>query len=544
MIHRDPTCKRWRERMQTCRAQARNSENIHVPLSPMRTCSYLFRAMILLCALAGQAWGDWPQAAGPHHDYQASGRAVTAFSVARNQHVRWRVSLPNTGESTPVVANGRIFVTCHAPMKADAEFGREILGICFDSQSGQELWRRKIPGSRSTDMASGFSDNTAASPVTDGKHVCFVNVGGSIRTFDLEGRLIWKHDWVPFGRHHARQQEPILHAGKVILLKTVAEGLPVSATTKPGAKPLGRDRKYWTRLHAFDLATGEIQWVGESATSVHSASLLNRTADGTPAILTGRGGGHQPPEEPYGLSLIRADTGKTIWDLPIKGYAAHQNSVWRGKRGAAFVGMQHHLIDMQQGALTSPVSLVTNVNLRQFQDDRYLSKLRAELPVQKKKKAITYHTNCLVGDFHYFRTHNDFYLGRVNVVSGQVEYLQVPVQVVHEAGTETKLWNKAIKNEVKNVDGFVVYQDQRATLSGWGHVSAASPIVVGEYMYMPTMIGMVYVVRWNSPKLDESAVVSISDLGPAGKTWSLSSLAYHDGRLYARTLKELICIGP
>ncbi len=51
-------------------------------------------------------------------------------------------------------------------------------------------------------------------------------------------------------------------------------------------------------------------------------------------------------------------------------------------------------------------------------------------------------------------------------------------------------------------------------MSGWGHVSAASPIVVGDYLYMPTMIGMVYVVRWNAPKLDESALEAISDLRP------------------------------
>ena len=65
----------------------------------------------------------------------------------------------------------------------------------------------------------------------------------------------------------------------------------------------------------------------------------------------------------------------------------------------------------------------------------------------------------------------------------------------------------------------------------------------GAYLYAPTMLGMVYVQRWNAETLDKSALVSLSDLGPAGKTWSLSSLAYSDGRLYARTLKELICIG-
>ena len=47
---------------------------------------------------------------------------------------------------------------------------------------------------------------------------------------------------------------------------------------------------------------------------------------------------------------------------------------------------------------------------------------------------------------------------------------------------------------------------------------------------MPTMIGTVYVVRWNAPTLDESALVAISDLGPAGKTWTLSSLSFDRGK--------------
>jgi len=96
---------------------------------------------------------------------------------------------------------------------------------------------------------------------------------------------------------------------------------------------------------------------------------------------------------------------------------------------------------------------------------------------------------------------------------------------------------------VRNNDGFLVHQDKRAASYGWGHVSAASPIVIGDFLYAPTMIGLVYVLRWNAETLDDSALVSISDLGLAGKTWSLSSLAYSEGRLYARTLKELICIG-
>jgi hypothetical protein len=54
-------------------------------------------------------------------------------------------------------------------------------------------------------------------------------------------------------------------------------------------------------------------------------------------------------------------------------------------------------------------------------------------------------------------------------------------------------------------------------------------MVAGEYLYMSTMIGKVYVIRWNASELDESALVSIRDLRSAGKTWTLSSLSYDDG---------------
>jgi hypothetical protein len=53
---------------------------------------------------------------------------------------------------------------------------------------------------------------------------------------------------------------------------------------------------------------------------------------------------------------------------------------------------------------------------------------------------------------------------------------------------------------------------------------------------------VVYVLRWDAKILDQRALLSISDLGLAGETWSLSGLSYAKGRLYARTLKELICI--
>ena len=96
---------------------------------------------------------------------------------------------------------------------------------------------------------------------------------------------------------------------------------------------------------------------------------------------------------------------------------------------------------------------------------------------------------------------------------------------------------------MKNSSGFVASQDKRNSGSGWGHVSAPSPIAIGDKVYFPTMIGIVYVLKWDADVFDKDALLSISDLGPATETWTLSSLSFANGRIYARTMKELICIG-
>ncbi|TWT98447.1 outer membrane protein assembly factor BamB family protein [Stieleria varia] len=507
-----------------------------------RTLALLILFFLVACDVIAQTW---PQAAGPSGDFVADGSAVSDFSVSLDKNVLWTTPLPSTGQGTPVVVDGKVFLTSHAAISADSETGSDILGMCFDAKTGVELWRREIPGTRETDLSSLFSDNTAASPVATEHAVCFINVGGTLVTFDLDGNELWRSVWTPFGRHHARGHEPMLHDGHVILMHVPRTDLPISATTKAGAQPLGTDYELWTRLQAYDLATGKRSWIADAGTSVHCTSILQTLPNGHHAILTGRGGGHQPPEKPYGLSLIDASNGHSIWDREIPGYAAHQNVCWDGRRIACMIGSEHCTLDAMTGKEILRASLLDNVSICRHIDGHYVTQHNQSLSATKQRaRGITYQTNCLVGDYHYFLAHHDHLVGRVNVQSGKVEYLQVPVQVIRNPGkSDELLWDKALPNDMKNADGFLATQDKRNAGSGWGHVSAASPIVVGDLIYMPTMVGTVYVLRWNADDLNADALVSISDLGPAGETWSLSSLAYADGRLYARTLKQLICIG-
>jgi hypothetical protein len=240
--------------------------------------------------------------------------------------------------------------------------------------------------------------------------------------------------------------------------------------------------------------------------------------------------------------MLKGSDGTVVWERTMKGYAAHQNAVWNSEFVVAFVQGQHLTLDTQTGETINQVSLSDNITLTKQVDGRYETLHEAKL--KGVRKPLTYQTTLLVGDYHYFRAHHEYLLGRVHVPSGKVEYLQVPVQVKRASGENDLIsWDDAVQNDMKNANGFRVTQDRRNAGDGWGHVSAASPIVVGEYLYMPTMLGMVYVVRWQAPRLDENALVAVADLGPLGETWTLSSLSYSAGNLYARTLKHLICIG-
>ena len=485
---------------------------------------------------------DWPQAAGPNGNFIVNEEAVTSFSVSRGENVLWRVPLPNTGQGTVIVSDDRLFVTSHEVINQDAQMGSLMLGLCFDAKNGKELWRREIPGTRETDFSSLFSDNTAASPVVIDQRVVFTNVGGTAKCFDFDGEEQWSHTWTPFGRHHARQHEPMIFDGNVILMHVPRYDLPASVTTKAGSHPLGRGREYWTYLQAYSLATGKRQWQAESATSVHSTSILGQLSGGRHAILTGRGGGHKPPEEPYGISLIDASSGKRIRDSAIAGYAAAQNANWEKDVAHFFIGKEHRSIDLLTGNLLRSTSLNERVSLTSLVNGKYTIPEKTSL--FKTRKPITYYTNLIVGDYHYFRSFSGFLIGRVKLSTGKVEYLQVPAQVVRKSGMPDEILpDKTLPNDMKNAAGFRATQDKRNAGTGWGHVSGASPIVVGNYIYFSTMTGMVYVIKWDAKLLDAKALVSISDLGPAGETWSLSSLSYADGKLFARTMKELVCIG-
>ena len=104
---------------------------------------------------------NWPRFRGANGSGVSRSDAIP--SEWTEDDYRWVAELPGTGNSSPVIWDGRVFVTA-----ADEDSLLRVL-MCFDADSGQELWRAEFPFVK----YKKHKNNSYASstPAVDDRHV-------------------------------------------------------------------------------------------------------------------------------------------------------------------------------------------------------------------------------------------------------------------------------------------------------------------------------------------------------------------------------------
>ncbi|MFO1054413.1 MAG: PQQ-binding-like beta-propeller repeat protein [Planctomycetota bacterium] len=557
-------------------------------------------ALLASCSVASRGW---PAAGGPRGHWTADDRSAPAqWSVVRDENIAWRVPLPESGQSGICVAQDRVFVTTLAvfdPGSAEhpaRRFSKDIVGLCFDARSGRQLWSVDVPGVVESPNMYAYSDSSSPTPCTDGRHVFFVNASGGIACCDFAGHVVWRRTWRPWsiddGFPFNKQFEPFVHGGALVNLEP-----------RDAEDPLAK--KGWNFLHGLDADSGATRWIAEDGTTAYCTPVIGTTSEGRAAVLHGRGGWHGVPEEPVGLSLTdleRDDAGRTLWryvastdhdgdplakpgTLHAPTWQALYVQHWDQGRAYWFVHdpiESHLVIDAHDGHEIARQSLVDPVDLRRFDaaTGRYEALLgidlrgyadpspRMHFDAQKDVVVVhpAWHGNIVTHGWHWFlcstahgrnaapnRTRPDrrgvagpsHCLGRVNVVTGKVEYLELPVNVVRSKGEPDRLvWGTAQRTKAEDSRGIDIADEDRSRTDGW-EIPAfwASPTAIGDVIYFTTTLGLVYAIDAKAAVLDEHALLAVNDLGPLGETWAMGNLASDGPRLFFRTAKELICVG-
>jgi hypothetical protein len=129
---------------------------------------------------------NWPAWRGIHGD-GLSGELKLPLHWSSNQNVRWRVPLPDSGNSTPVVWGEHVFIT-----QAVLKDNRRTL-MCFNRRDGQLRWQT---GTTWSEKESGGNSNPPCtpSPVTDGRLVIVWFGSAGVFCYDFEGHELWRRD--------------------------------------------------------------------------------------------------------------------------------------------------------------------------------------------------------------------------------------------------------------------------------------------------------------------------------------------------------------
>ena len=503
-----------------------------------------FLLLLLPSVLIAQ---NWSSALGPNGNYQVEGEAPIEWSLVRNENIKWRSPLAEAGQSAVIVWEDKLFTTIHKAIESEDQkmSVKDVIALCLDAKTGKILWQKELPGLVMIQLAHGFTDGTVFSPVCDGEKVWFFNRCGQMACFDLEGNEIWRRSFKPRYMHSNRQAEPRIEGDAILYVEMESKKDEYTVLGKKDLKKkkeFSQNRDFWTYIHGIDKNTGEILWRDKHGITVHSNPIVNTLKNGERALVEVRGGPHAPVETPAGLTLMSLEKGRegeAIWSKEFSHFVM-SNVHWNSEFIPLFAGDYHYTLSTKDGSVLKRVSVFEDVTVH----SSHQASQKTDL-INKKNRPTTYTTNILVGDNHYFLAHASAHLGKINIRTGSVEYLELPAQVIPGKNSRSEDQYKKSINEVKNSPrnqkGFAVgYRGHNS--AGYGHMHAASPILVGKYLIFPVVTGTVYVIDTTKTLEKGKALVAINDLGEAGKTWTLSSLSYGQGKLYARTMKEIICI--
>lgn len=169
----------------------------------------------------------WPEFRGANADGHADDANVpTAWSSTRN--IRWEKDVPGKAWSSPVVADGRIFIT------TAVEDGDELLleTRCHELSDGSEVWKKQV---FEKDAMRIHAKNSHASPTPvyeDG--VVYVHFGhhGTAALDAASGEILWTQKELEYSPVHGNGGSPAIYEDKLIFSCDGAENPFVVALNK------------------------------------------------------------------------------------------------------------------------------------------------------------------------------------------------------------------------------------------------------------------------------------------------------------------------
>jgi len=102
---------------------------------------YIIAALITICTTTSTLSANWPEFRGANgQGISADANLPLTWSLTNN--VTWKVKIKGQGWSSPVVYNGKVYLTAATVDRSDNP--RTLRVICIDAKSGDIDWDKKV----------------------------------------------------------------------------------------------------------------------------------------------------------------------------------------------------------------------------------------------------------------------------------------------------------------------------------------------------------------------------------------------------------------
>lgn len=240
--------------------------------------SWCLTACVLFLAQPA-AWADWPEFRGPWGMGLASAPGDTKkiglpLHWSETENMKWKTAIPHRGWSTPVVMEGKVWLT------TATEKGNDFFAICVDAETGRIFLDKKLFHSGNPEpLGNGVNCYASPSPTIEPGRV-YIHFGsyGTACLDTADGKVLWERTDLPCRHYRGPGSSPILFKDLLILTMD------------------GVDVQY---IVALDKKTGQTVW------------KTDRTADWNDLDSDGKPRSEGDLRKAYSTPLIIEASGKT-----------------------------------------------------------------------------------------------------------------------------------------------------------------------------------------------------------------------------------------
>ncbi len=287
----------------------------------------LLLATPLLSEESSNTIHSWPQWRGP----DGTGAAPAAdppVTWSEQDNIKWKVSIPGQGHSSPIVWGDHVFVSTAVAQQPVVEpteqkppaGSYDYTVMALSRWDGSLLWQRVARSQQPHESIHPAGSWASASPVTDGAHLYASFGSAGLYCFDMDGKLIWETDLgdMQTRRGFGEGSSPALHGDTLVI---------------------NWDHEGQSFIVALDKNTGVQLWKRQRDEATSWSTPLIVEVDGTPQVVTSATSRIRAYELTTGRSLWEAG-GMTVNVIPTPVALGDMVFVTSGFRGNALMAIR------------------------------------------------------------------------------------------------------------------------------------------------------------------------------------------------------------